>query len=153
MSNQIKPKKLIQVSNVDALMADGTRLSWQAFRPAEAKPGAKPTVYVVTLPANLAQDASTSLYNLKVVGAQSTTHRVEITFRDNASATVKLPDGQTIRPGIDVPIILPIIGPDGAASLTFTGEQCSFQARPLEGEGGDGLQSGDDGDPPPPYPH
>ncbi|HEX2101298.1 MAG TPA: hypothetical protein VHF69_11565, partial [Candidatus Synoicihabitans sp.] len=96
MSNQ-KPIKLVQVSNVSALMQDGTQLSWIAYRPASAPAGSKPTLYVVTLPANLAEDPLSS-FNLQVVGAQGTDHPVEVKVRDNKTATFYIPGQAPITP-------------------------------------------------------
>ncbi len=157
---------LIPVTTYHGLMADGRRVSWQSFRPANAAPGSKPTVYFTTLPAD-ADAGGTSLYNLTTVGAQAVGYAVELTLLAG-TAQLKLA-GQPAQPlAVGKPVTVPARGTNAAAELTFTGDTCSLQvvpqrvspvSRSLESslEGGvttmGGTTDGDGGGgPPPPLP-
>ncbi|MCF3651305.1 hypothetical protein [Synoicihabitans lomoniglobus] len=159
MSTENKSPKLVQVTSVDALMKNGSRIAWQSFRPAAAEPDTKPTVYITTLTSNT-EMGETTIYDLDEIGAQAVTYGVELTLTSSGPVTLEMADGSTITLTAENPSHpLPPRGKDRAILLSFDALTCSLEARPDwpkplkiesgmmragDGEGGDG--------PPPPFP-
>lgn len=120
--------KLVQVTSLDALLPDGSRVSWQSYRDASAPATDKPTVYFTTLAANPGVAGETTL-SLATIGAQAMDHDVELMLTAG-TARVTWADGSSVPLPINGSVTLPARGSDKAATLTFAGETCSLKACP-----------------------
>lgn len=148
MSEITKNQKLVQVTSIDVLLDNDTRITWQGFRPAGASKK-NLTTYYSTLPGN---GTGSTAVNLVEIGAQSpATHPVELTLIAG-KATL---DGAPLE--LDRPVMVAATGGGAAGELVFSGDTCTLKvcpkavgtpqpdARVKSGPGGGNS-------PPPPYP-
>ena len=163
MSSPAATSGLVLITSYDALMADGRRIVWQSFRPANAAAGTKPTVYFTTL-ASSPDEKGTTLYDLATIGVQARTRDVEIKVLAG-DAVLTVPGQEPLSLDVGVPMVVPARSMGDTSTLTVLSETCSLQVVPVwitsaasksggEAETGncDLFDPVDPSGPPPPFP-
>lgn len=120
---------LILVTTFDGVMADGRRIAWQSFRPANTAPGSKPTLYSSTLGGDPDANGVTT-YNLRTAGVQATVYSIEMTVMAG-EAELTLPGQAPVKLKVGTAVTIPARGPTGeAAVISFAGDSCSLKVVP-----------------------
>lgn len=152
------------ISTCQIKTAEGTPVTWTAFREVGAAPSAPADCYLCTLPDNTS-DESGSRYDLRAIMAQGKTFIVNLIVRDRDVVYSISRNGNTEEVPVPRGVMFPVpargTGADvTSVTLVFTGDMCTIEAIPTrpttkpapEEEPGIVMPMDSGGEPPPPLP-